>query len=161
MAMLQPAGDAGGQWYNCVEPHGETMRNIAEVYSAYYTRSVNIVRSALSGTGDLSTMVAPAAQFVTFQGDVERGSRETGMAAARSFFSSLDAVALRYDQASPGPLSIDSCGEIETDLMFLKEDPHEGFRMTFHYSHGVLQHVQGIPVTFVTEPLRGRSVDGR
>ncbi len=134
--------------YNCAGEAAVAYEGIVEAYNAYYRQSLAIVTAALGEDhSTLELMVASDAEFTVFHGDVGIGPRASGPVAATEFFESLAPVEFEYREASPGPLALNPCGHIETELVLRDDTNAEVSVLTFKYDRGILSSVTGYAAT--------------
>ena len=147
--------------FHCSLSNRTVQSDLSVVHDAYLAQSINIVRTALAAdTNRLSLMVSPQARFTTFAGDVISGPRTAGAAAAIEYFSDMSPVNYQYLRANAGPLIMDPCDSVISELSLTDGNPATQVMLRFEYRGGVLTRVSGSSVDVVEGQLQGGSTHG-
>ena len=142
-AATSTAGPTSVDNFRCAGPSPVELANVQAVHQAYQQRSVEIVRLALANSRSrLTGMVDSAAKFTVFHGDVGLGPRDQGIDAAVEFAKQISPRTYEYSNGS-GPVGMNPCGLISTEVTFSGDDPAQADRIRFKYEKGVLTEVSG------------------
>ena len=149
-ALTAGAPDQHPLFY-CRTPQKIEQANVPDVYGAYGSRSVSIIKQALAGDREsLSQTVDSDAKFIIFAGDVGIGPRSKGIDAVVEFARQLEPRSYQFSTASAGPISMSPCGSVEIDLTFARDAHSDAVIATFQYQDGVLIGVTGSHIKLVT-----------
>ena len=162
LAASQPAQEPSVDDFHCRTAKAVASESIVAVYVAYQLRSIEIIEAGMRADADrLKRQVDPHAKSMLIQGDVGIGPRSDGPAGVIELAALIRPKSYQYVSASPGPFSLNPCGEIAVELLFTPSDAtspqsSQATQMTFKFRGGLLVEATGSGTSIV----RGNLTNG-